>query len=1361
MFPRIGWFRAALLLYFSILALPRLLGQVSVAPRQPSASGALSGAMNPNVRREDDRGPLEGTRKLPHMTLVFRRSAQQAELARFLEELQDPLSANFHRWLTPEQFGERFGASAETLDRASNWLRSEGFTVESTARGRGWIVFSGTIAQVQNTFRTEIHRYQVGAKAHFAPSAPPSVPAEFANDIGSIRGLDDFHLEPSRSLQPLLTASDGTHFLAPGDVARIYGIPTGFPSGAGITIAVAGASAVNLADIRQFRSMFQLPANDPQTMLAGVDPGVDNSGPLLEADADLEWVGGIARGATVLYAYATDVLVASETVIDQNLASILVFSFGQCEANISQGDAAFTQGLAQQANAQGITWIASSGDAGAATCDRGTYPATRGLSVSFPASLPEVTAVGGTEFNEPDFNWNSRNSSDGTSVFGYLPEVGWNDTSQAAGLRASGGGASKLFAKPTWQAGTGVPDDQARDVPDLSFSASPAHDPYIVISGGKTYGAGGTSLSGPVFGGILATTEQPQHAGDVPGFGNINPSLYALANQPLLGAAAFNDITAGNNVVPCSGGTQDCVNGSLGYTAGPGYDLVTGLGSLNVPFFSYLQLQTVTRLDVSATEVLEGMPVTLTATVQSYNGSIPQGAVGFGEDNSPGFTSNLDSTGKASVTVTLPHGTHSIKAAYPSTCCRFAASTSNAVTVVVDPAPPSAPALASPADNVPDVSVSVMLTWAKTLFATSYDVYFGTAPNPPFWGNVTDLFCTPGALAPNTKYYWRVASRDASGATASEVRSFTTASNLYTISTIAGSTAAGFSPDGTAAASALLSGPIDVALDRGGNLYVVEATNNRIRKIGTTGIVTTIAGGGTGGDGGPAASARIDNPGGIVLDAQGNIYFTETFTSDGRSSIRKISPDGIITTVAGGISAGYSGDGPAAGAQLRGPAALALDSQGNLYFPDGGSCVRKISAGVISTVAGQCVNNGYYVTSDIGDGGPATSAELYYVGGVAVDAAGNLYIADTGNCRLRKVTDGIITTVAGATEGGLGCGGGAFPLATIQPVRVAIDPAGSPYFTSGNSVVKLSNGVTVTLAGGGTVRPGDGAPATSVQLGGLVGLAVDSGGRIYLAESFSSFPGGPSYSQSIRLLTPSSSYILPAPSIFPGGVQNSAGFGLPPVAPGSIVNVFGNFSFGSGAQSSSTPLPTQLSGLSIQFQLGAGVSAPLFYASAGQINIQVPWELAGQTSVPFRAALNGVNGPSQTLKLAAFAPGIFIMNTPYPIAAITDSSYRLVEESPASAGDLIQIYCTGLGAVTNPPASGSPASSTTLSVTTTKPTVNIGGIPAQVIFSGLAPGTVGEYQVNVQIPAGLAPGPVPVVLSIGGASSNMVTIPVR
>lgn len=323
----------------------------------------LRNVINPRISGAVDFGPVAGEMDFSQITLMFRRTAEQhSALDRLLREQQDPSSPNYRRWLTPEEFADRFGPARETIEKVKAWLQSAGLTVKATARAHGWIVFSGTASQIQNAFRVEIRRYKVGGRTHYAPSSAPAIPADLAPFVAAIRGLDDFHPLPRIRVRPMYTAPDGSHALAPGDIATIYDLDSlllpSWNAGSGQTIAVVGASDIDVADIQLFRRTFQLPANDPQLLLAGDDPGVDQDAQL-EADADIEWAGSLAPGATIIYAYSTDVFASAQYVIDQNLAQVLVFTYGECEPNVSPGDAAAIQDLAQQANAQGITWVAA------------------------------------------------------------------------------------------------------------------------------------------------------------------------------------------------------------------------------------------------------------------------------------------------------------------------------------------------------------------------------------------------------------------------------------------------------------------------------------------------------------------------------------------------------------------------------------------------------------------------------------------------------------------------------------------------------------------------------------------------------------------------------------------------------------------------------------------------------------------------------------------------------------------------------------------------------------------------------------------------------------------------------------------
>jgi len=231
-----------------------------------------------------------------------------------------------------------------------------------------------------------------------------------------------------------------------------------------------------------------------------------------------------------------------------------------------------------------------------------------------------------------------------------------------------------------------------------------------------------------------------------------------------------------------------------------------------------------------------------------------------------------------------------------------------------------------------------------------------------------------------------------------------------------------------------------------------------------------------------------------------------------------------------------------------------------------------------------------------------------------------------------------------------------------------------------------------------------------------------------------------------------------------GGIVNAASYAAEmPLAPGSIATAYGSFVLAAPAAAAASPLPTSLAGLSMQFS--NGTQAPLFFADLAQVNFQVPWELAGQSQTSLAAALYGQSGAGQLLSLAPFSPGIFSINSQGTgQGAILNPSYALVNSSnPATAGStVVQIYCTGLGPVSNQPATGSPAAGSPLSMTATPPAVTIGGAPATVSFSGLAPGFVGGYQVNALVPAGSSKGPaVPVTISIGGLTSNTVTIAVQ
>jgi len=653
----------------------------------------LTGHIHPRTRAANDLGRVSPGMELSTVMLnLSPGAAQKTALTQLLKDQQTRGSANYHGWLTPEQFSERFGASDADIAKISTWLESQGLTVAAVARGHNSISVNGTAAQVEAAFQIELHQYSLGGEMHFATSTEPSVPAAFSGIVSSIRGLHDFRMK-ARNRAPVHPDDNsslcGNHCIAPDDLATIYDIKPLYAAGingTGQKLVIAGQTVVNLADINTFRSNYGLTVNPPQTLLVpGTrNPGVSESD-VPEADLDLEWSGSVARNANIIFVYSYDVMTAVQYAIDQNLAPVVSVSYGNCELETAQVDMSAYQSWGQQANAQGITWFAASGDAGGADCDDTQNP---GLSVDAPGSVPEVTSVGGTQLSEGTGNyWAAANTATGGSALSYIPEIVWNTSVEDGSPSSSGGGASVVFSKPSWQVGNGVPSDNARHVPDVSLAASPDHDGYLVFTGGSLQVYGGTSVPTPSFAGIAALINQYLVSnGGTAGLGNINPNLYSLAQSNYAGF--FHDITIGNNVVtvPCSGIRRgNCGDLPVGYTATPYYDQTTGLGSVDVnnlvtgwdggaivtPPPPPPPTPTITLLS-NVDTLFSNSIAYLTATLVSPDGiTTPTGSVSF-EDNGVilGSATLAGEAGSARATLAvtgsqLPIGSSTIQADFP------------------------------------------------------------------------------------------------------------------------------------------------------------------------------------------------------------------------------------------------------------------------------------------------------------------------------------------------------------------------------------------------------------------------------------------------------------------------------------------------------------------------------------------------------------------------------------------------------------------------------------------------------------------------------------------------------------------------
>jgi uncharacterized protein (TIGR03437 family) len=553
-----------------------------------SRTVVLAGHVPPRARPEFDRGSVAAAWPMPAVTIYLKPSrSQQTSLQQLLADQQNPASRDYHKWLTPEQYADRFGASQNDVNRITAWLRSQGLQAQRVARSRTWIEFSGTAQQVENALHVQIHQYLENGELHYANSTDPSIPAALSDMVLGLRGLNDYRLKPrsrARAPGPRDTTGPGEHQLAPDDFAIIYDVAplyTAGIDGTGQKLVVIGQTDINVSDIDAFRSHFNLPATNLQQILVTgqSDPGV-RQGDLPEADLDVEWSGAVARNATIIFVRSGDVFTSLYDAVDQAYAPVITMSYGICEDG-DLVDLPNERQAAQQANAEGITWLNAAGDNGAADCeDQSAGIAQDGLAVDAPASIPEVTAMGGTEFDERAGSyWGSVNTANGASALSYIPEMVWNDIPLGGGLAAGGGGTSIFFPKPVWQTGPGVPNNSFRNVPDLSLAASADHDGYFVYTGGAIQIYGGTSFGAPTMAGIVTLLNQylvSSGAQTQAGVGNINPTLYRMAQNS---AGVFHDVTVGNNSVPCVIGSPDCTTGIIGYNAGPNYDQASGLGS--------------------------------------------------------------------------------------------------------------------------------------------------------------------------------------------------------------------------------------------------------------------------------------------------------------------------------------------------------------------------------------------------------------------------------------------------------------------------------------------------------------------------------------------------------------------------------------------------------------------------------------------------------------------------------------------------------------------------------------------------------------------------------------------------------------
>jgi subtilase family serine protease len=701
----------------------------------------LKGNVHPLARPEFDQGAASDSMPAMRMLLLLQRSLdQETALRALMDQQQDKTSSNYHSWLTPQQFAKQFGPVDADIQAVTGWLASEGFQNIKVGTGRTVIEFSGNIGQVRNAFHADIHMFVVRGETHHANVSDPQIPAALAPVIKGVVGLHDFR--PKSLLQraanfhkdkatvagkgPSVTftagcgpgGNDPCYAVAPADFAKIYSVPAtvgGNPAGQNVTIAIVQDSNVNVTDVQQFRQLFGLSNNftNSNIILNGPDPGIQDpnsvSGDETEADLDVEWSGAVAPAATIDLVVSEDsqtlgaagIDLSAVYIIDNNIAPIMSESFGVCETGT--GVNAFYSALWEQAAAQGITVVVSTGDSGSDVCDLATANdfATTGLSVSGLASTPFNVAVGGTDFQNgtaPSAFW----STPGTpteSAKSYIPESTWNSSCAATAVAGSlgtctatiinqdtangnfldvtagSGGESAITAntRPLWQVGITPTSDTLRDIPDLSlFSAvnTSSNSFYIVCEADSpsqvgnscslTAGqpvqitpVGGTSAAAPAFAGIMALVIQQQGGQRQ---GNANFVLYQLYKKNLGNAVTictsnaanvtaagciFYDVVTGNNAVACQGGTPNCSNTS---TAASQFGVLVDPNNKNNPAFSAVAgYDKATGLgSVNVANLLTNWGIASFASTKTTIAGAPTGTIAHGATVT--FTVNVTST---------------------------------------------------------------------------------------------------------------------------------------------------------------------------------------------------------------------------------------------------------------------------------------------------------------------------------------------------------------------------------------------------------------------------------------------------------------------------------------------------------------------------------------------------------------------------------------------------------------------------------------------------------------------------------------------------------------------------------------------
>ncbi len=1116
----------------------------------------MAGAVHSEVAGAQDLGARDPQSLLEHIQLVLARPAErQAAFDAEVEALHQFGNPSYHQWLTPETIGAEFGPSAADLATLTGFLQSEGFTVNNAGKSGMFVDFTGTVAQVQATFHTEIDNLRLAnGDERYSAVREAQMPEALAPVVSGFLSLSDIAprplVVPARSpvvgtartgVHPNDTRGSGEYFVGAQDFYTIYNenpLLTAGTTGAGITVALLEQTDINPADVTAFRTAMGVVPNTPTLnilhgsgSIACSDPGITSTNEETEAVLDAEWAGAAAPGATLLFmtckTFATGgIFLSAEAVIDNNLATTMSLSYGATEVGASRINT-FLSNLWEQAAAQGQTVVISAGDAGSAnTQDQNKPIATHGLAVNSFASTAYNVAAGGTDFqdvyndaeSDPSFGvahyWASSNGANFSSALGYIAETTWNGTCASALLsfqltgsilpnalcnvstlydatNGAGGGVSILQPRPSWQNGTvfGIPStttNNNRLLPDVSLFAAVntksqhSLDFYQSDSGGLLL-AGGTSFVSPQLAGIFALIAQktgerlgqPNYvlynmAGAEYGTavftgGNCNgtgASGLATTSTAPDSTCIFYDVQSGNISQACSVGSTNCYTnmGSVGilststlaalpaYPAGQGYDLATGLGSLNLTnlvnnWQTAASGGTSFTPTIAVTATLGAYPygspsaIAYTATA-SGSGSFPTGSVTFsgsptiatiGTDvlvQSGGCSSGGTCTESATQAFTPPArlaaGSYTISAVYSSTNENYL-NGSGTTSLTVNKQTPAVTVSAA-AGSTTTANFSATIAYAgsglKPSAGLTFQVDLGAAVTAACVGSSSPLICTYTgydtsalSLGAHTLTATSLADGNYAAASGSNTLTIQTAPTIgfavsmhHTLDTPFAVVATSNSPG--ALTYSVIGGPATVA-------------GNTVTLTGVAGTVTLQVSQAAS----PGYTAATQSASFLVL--AGSVWL-----GNGSGSLSAFDLTGSpITGATGFIGGGVAG--------ISSPLGLAFDSSGNAW-------VANVNG------VGEFSRQGIAVTAT-----PYTGGGVSLPLAVAIDGLGQVWVANASG------TVSLLNNAGAAVSPS-----GGYPGPGSTPAGIAIDTSGSVWIPS-----SAANTVTRILGAAAPVAP--------------------------------------------------------------------------------------------------------------------------------------------------------------------------------------------------------------------------------------------------------------------------------------------------